>query len=125
MPEPQYISGVCNIGPAEIAMRRTVGWTGLIFTAAFFVLALRTHLNPLWRLAVFFPVFLSAAGFLQARAKFCSGYARRGLYNFGKVSNGISIDDEASRLQDRKRGNQINLYSAVIGAAVAVASVFL
>ena len=33
-PKPQYIPGVCNIGPAEIRARQLVGWVGLATTIA-------------------------------------------------------------------------------------------
>lgn len=34
-----------------------------------------------------------------------------------------TVTDEESRAKDRRKGNQINLYSALIGAVVAIISV--
>ena len=47
----EYIPGVCNIGPAEIARRRRAGWTGLVATVV------------LWALFVFFDIPAHCGGF--------------------------------------------------------------
>lgn len=116
----EYVPGVCNIGPQEIARRRILGWVSLAITIALVLILVLTKVNPWWRLFVFFPAGLSASGFLQARSHFCSGFARVGAYNFGPAGQTTKIEDEESRKKDRRKGNQITLYAALIGAAVAV-----
>lgn len=121
--EPQYIPGVCNIGPAEIARRRNLGWIGLAVTVAVLALLVAMDANRWWGLLLFLPAAGSASGFLQAHFRFCSGFSRAGVFNFGPVGETHAVTDEQSRAADRRRGNQIGLYSALIGAAVAIISV--
>jgi hypothetical protein len=118
----QYIPGVCNIGPKEISRRRSLGWIGLFTTIVVFVVFILLKLNPWWRLIVFLPATASASGFLQAQFHFCSGYARTGMFNFGNIGQAqhISEEEKDARAKDRKRGNQITRYAALIGAIVAI-----
>jgi hypothetical protein len=74
----------------------------------------------LWRLAVFIPAFLSAAGFLQARYRFCSGYAARGVYNFGRPGQTRGVNDDAASRRDRRKGNQILVMTVVIAAVLTL-----
>jgi ABC-type phosphate/phosphonate transport system permease subunit len=115
--EIQYVPGVCNIGPAEVGRRRTLGWLGLIATVALLVLLHWRHLGRNWDLLVFIPAFLSASGFLQARFHFCTGYAARGVYNFGRPGQSRAVPDEQSKRVDRRLGNRLMLYAFVIAAA--------
>ncbi len=116
----EYVSGVCNIGPQEIARRRNFGWGALAATVVLLLVLIWTGVNPWWRLFVFFPAAMSASGFLQAYFHFCSGFAQRGVYNFGQLGETIKIDDAPSRAKDKRKGNQIMLYSALVGIVVAV-----
>jgi hypothetical protein len=125
MPQIYYTPGVCNIGPEEIRRRRNLGWFGIAVALALFALCYGLGLNPLWRLVIFFPAMLSASGFLQAYFHFCSGFARRGIFNFGAIGHTESVSGEASLAKDRKKGNQIALYSALIGVAVALIAVLI
>lgn len=118
--EIQYVPGICNIGPAEVSRRRALGWLGLLASIALVLLLHWRHATRAWELVVFVPVFLSASGFLQARFHFCTGYAARGVYNFGPPGQSRAVPDDASRRMDRRQGNRILLYAIVIAAAVAV-----
>lgn len=117
--EIQYVPGVCNIGPAEVGRRRTLGWVGLIATVVLVVLLRWRGATRGWELLVFVPAFLSASGFLQARFHFCTGYAARGVYNFGRPGQSRAVPDEQSKRVDRRLGNRIMLYALVVAAAVA------
>lgn len=122
MTETQYLPGVCNIGPVEIRRRRLGGWVSLGVTVVALVILAWSDLSPWWRLLVFFPATASAAGFLQARMEFCSGFSRAGVFNFGDLGETERVTDETDRAKDRRRGNQIMLYAALIGAAVALSA---
>jgi hypothetical protein len=119
--EIQYVSGVCNIGPAEVARRRALGWVGLVATVVLVGVLLWIGAPRLWALAVFVPAFLGAAGFLQARYKFCSGYAARGVYNFGRPGQTRAVPDDAAQRTDRRRGNQILMATVLIAVVVTLA----
>jgi hypothetical protein len=60
----QYVPGSCNIGPAEIGIRRRFGHAGLAATAALGVALLRSDLHPAWRLTLALPAAGAAAGSL-------------------------------------------------------------
>ena len=120
-----YEPGVCNIGPAEIGRRRRIGWLGLI--AGVLLLGVLVFVGaPAWsRLFVFLPVALAASGFLQAHFHFCSGFAARGVYNFGNLGPVQRVADAADRARDKRRAMSINLASVAVGIAVAVVAFLL
>lgn len=125
MEDPRYVPGKCNIGPEEINRRRAFGWGALAVTMLAGVGLLKSRTNRWWRLLLFFPASASASGFLQARLHFCSGFSRLGVYNFGPAGETHEVTDPTARADDRRRGNQINLYAALVGGAVAAAGVLI
>jgi len=125
MTQTEYVPGVCNIGPAEIARRRRVGWIGLGVTAVLFGVLIAVDAGRWWMLLVFLPATMSASGFLQAHFRFCAGFSRAGVFNFGPIGQTQRVEDQESLAADRKRGNQILLYSMLIGAAVALLAVMM
>ena len=125
MAQIEYIPGVCNIGREEIARRRNFGWISLAIVIVVFFALVWSGVNSWWRLFIFLPATMSASGFLQAYFHFCSGFARIGAFNFGSVGQRQMIVDDVSRMKDKKKGNQITLYAALIGAVVAVIGVML
>jgi hypothetical protein len=123
MAEIKYVAGECNIGSEEISRRRNLGWVALAITLLLSLALKLTGVNPWWRLFVFFPAMTSASGFLQAYFRFCAGFARIGAFNFGPVGQTHKVTDEVSRTKDKRRGNQITLYAALIGTAIAIISI--
>lgn len=120
MAQIEYVAGVCNIGPAEIARRRNIGWIGLAVAVVLLAGLVWTGVSPWWRLLIFFPTMLSASGFLQAYFGFCAGFARRGVFNLGALGHQQTVTDDASKVKDRRKGNQIGIYAALIGIVVAL-----
>ena len=118
----EYIPGECNIGAEEIARRRSVGWVSLAITTILLVAMLLTRVNRWWRVVLFFPAAMSASGFLQASFHFCSGFAQKGVFNFGPIGQTTSIEDEASGKKDKRKGFQVILLSVVLGATAAAVS---
>jgi hypothetical protein len=132
----QYLPGACNIGPEEIALRRRVGHAGVAVTAALAAALVRSGSNPAWRLALALPAAGAAAGYLQARQRFCANYGFRGLYNFesrgheqpvpraseasGASEAGPGAAAVEAREEDRRRSLQITATSASIGLGVAL-----
>jgi hypothetical protein len=119
----EYAAGVCNIGPAETARRRR-GGEGAARAALGLLLGLRLAgaARP-WRLLVFFPAAVSAAGYLQAARRFCANYGWRGLANFGALGEAEHVEDASARAEDREQALSIARRSAGIGLAVALAAV--
>jgi hypothetical protein len=121
-----YIPGVCNIGPAEIRMRRLSGWLGLGATILLWAACWAFRVPAPWRLLLFFPAAMSATGFLQAAMHFCAGFAVLGVFNLGAtVGKTDSVEQAEYRRKDRVKALQIALYSALIGLAVALAGFLL
>jgi hypothetical protein len=115
-----YVAGACNIGPAEIALRRRVGHVGLATTAILAAALIRSDLPRPWRLTLALPATGAAAGYLQARSRFCADFGYRGVYNFDRRGHEHQVPDQQARVQDRRRALQIGGASAAIGLGVAV-----
>jgi hypothetical protein len=121
----QYVPGTCNIGPAEIAMRRRVGHAGLIATAVLAAVLLLLDAAPAWRLTLGLPAALAAAGYLQARLRFCANFGFRGVYNFGALGHEERVAVEEARAQDRRRALAVAAGSALVGLATALLALLL
>jgi hypothetical protein len=122
----EYVPGVCNIGPAEIRRRKQSGWLGLGVTILVWAAFLIFGVSAPWRLLLFFPAMISAAGFFQAALHFCAGFGMRGVSNFGpEVGKTETVEQTEFRLKDRRKARLIGLYSALVGIAAAIAGFFL
>lgn len=122
----RYIPGVCNIGPAEIRMRRATGIFSLGITVIMFVLFYVMNIDPLIRLLIFIPAVTSAAGFLQAQLHFCAHFGMTGLFNVGDdLQQRESIDQVEYRRKDQRKAITIIAGSAAIGLGVALIAYWL
>jgi hypothetical protein len=121
----QYVPGTCNIGPAEIAMRRRVGHAGLVATAVLAAVLLLLDAAPAWRLTLGLPAALAAAGYLQARLRFCANFGFRGVYNFGALGHEERVAVEEARAQDRRRALAVAAGSVLVGLATALLALLL
>jgi hypothetical protein len=120
-----YQPGVCNIGPAEIARRRRAGHVGLVATLGILAALVAIGAPPVARIIVALPAAVSASGYLQARLRFCAGFASVGVFNFGDVGSTQAVLDPEARRRDRARARQISVASGLVGLAVGVAAVLL
>jgi len=126
MEHPEYIPGVCNIGPAEIAMRRRTGWIGLALTVVLGGVLASLGAAAIWFSLLFIPSAISAVGFIQAKMHFCAAFGMRGLFNFGpEVGKTDTALQAEFRARDKKKAMQILVYSALVGIAVAFAACLL
>ena len=122
----EYVPGVCNIGPAEMRRRRQSGWTGLCATAVLWALFAVLRVPAPWRLLLFFPAMLGAAGFLQAAFHFCAAFGLRGVINLGPEAGRTETVEQAGyRKKDAAKARLIGLYAALIAMAVAAAGLLL
>jgi hypothetical protein len=122
----KYVPGVCNIGPAERARRRQSGILGAAITLAILFTLVALHVPPVWRLLIFLPAAGAASGFLQDAFHFCAGFGMKGLYNVVN-SAGITNDvtSEEFRRQDKRKALTVLGLSLLIGAALAIVSLWL
>jgi hypothetical protein len=118
----QYVAGTCNIGPEEIALRRRFGHVGVVTTATLAAALIRSDLHPAWRLTLALPATGAAAGYLQARERFCADFGWRGVYNFGRrgLEHQITITADEDLAQDRRKALRIAAASGAIGVGVAL-----
>jgi hypothetical protein len=120
MNEILYTPGVCNIGPAEIAQRKKIGWIGVVITVVLSIVLLTTSLPAIIRIVVFLPAFVGAIGLLQAYAHFCVAFGQAGIFNLGPVGITQSVIDATAKQQDQKRARLLITYAVLIALAVTV-----
>ncbi len=121
----QYQPGVCNIGPAEIARRRTSGHLAALASVALLSALVAAHAPRRWRLLVVLPAAASASGYIQAQSKFCAGFGSRGQFNFGLLGQEQEVEDPEARALDVARSRRMGLQSLGIGVAVGGAALVL
>ena len=121
----QYVPGSCNIGPAEIALRRRAGHAGLVVTAALGAALLRSDLPRAWRLTLAVPAAGAASGYLQARERFCADFGWRGVYNFDRRGREQPVAGDRALAQDRRKALRIAAASAAVGVGVALVAMSL
>jgi hypothetical protein len=63
---------------------------------------------------------MAAAGYLQARLRFCFDYGFRGVHNFDALGHQQRVAAEAARAADRRRALAVALASLAVGLAVAL-----
>ena len=121
----QYVPGSCNIGPAEIALRRRAGHAGLVVTAALGAALLRSDLPRAWRLTLAVPAAGAASGYLQAHERFCADFGWRGVPNFDRRGQEQPVAGDNALAQDRRKAMRIAAASAAIGVGVALVAMSL
>lgn len=120
-----YRPGACNIGPAEIAVRRRTGLLGVAAAAvlAGALLLLGAPVAARWLVAL--PLAGGIIGLLQARLRFCAAYGLAGWRGFGAPGSAERVEDSAARRADRARALAIIAAGVAIGAAGAALLVLL
>ena len=123
--DSSYQAGVCNIGPAEIRRRRQIGFLGLIGAIALAGLLLAID-APAWtRLSLALPMAVALEGFIQARERFCAGFAMAGLQNMGELGSETAIEDDVALAADRRKAMRIHAMSMAGALAAGVAFAIL
>ena len=120
-----YVPGSCNIGPAEIALRRRAGHAGLVVTAALGAALVRSDLPRAWRLTLAVPAAGAASGYLQARERFCADFGWRGVHNFDRRGREQPVAGDRALAQDRRKALRIAAASAAVGVGVALVAMSL
>ena len=117
----EYVPGACNIGSREIMRRRAVGVAALVFAIiSGYTLLAADDLARSARWGIFFPLLVSAIGFIQARNKFCLAYGLAGTFNFGKIGDMERVFDAESKRIDRQKAI-MTLVQAALFAGLATA----
>ena len=120
-----YQPGVCNIGPAEIRMRRRAGIASLDATVAVMVAFVAFDVPAEWRWLVALPAAGAAFGFLQAQLHFCVAFGMSGLFNFGTLGTQESVLEAEFRKKDQRKAIVIAAGSLLVAFVVGAAAVLL
>jgi hypothetical protein len=121
-----YIPGMCNINRTEINKRQKLGYIGLtVFILGLIMLTLLTDVR--WvRIILILPAILSVSGFLQARNKFCVGYAGAGMQNAGEGSAEASkITNAAALAADKHKSSKMNRQTLLIAVVVTALTLLI
>lgn len=107
-------------------MRMRAGWIGLTATLVIGAFLFWLQTAPWTRLVLFFPAFLTATGFIQARMHFCVAFASKGLFNMNNA-RGVteSVEKAEFRKADQKKAVLIWTYSLLTAIVVALLAFFL
>lgn len=109
--------GESNLGPEGRRRRFFLGvfMTGLTLGLVFYMES--TDFSEAWRLLLFFPLFGTFMGFIQAREKTCAVLAEQGLWD--REGGKGKIPDARVVCRLRRRGRLILIKSALSAAALA------
>jgi hypothetical protein len=121
-----YVPGVCNIGRWEVRRRRSFAVLAFVAAALLFT-ALVASGAPAWtRLLLVLPLTGGVFSWLQARRRFCAGFAMARISNFGDgEASRRSVDDEAAHRADVAAVRRMARDAVLIAGALTLAAVAL
>ncbi len=122
----RYVPGVCNIGAWEIRRRRRFAYLGFTAAAALFAILVAVD-APTWtRLLVVLPLAGGTFSWLQARRRFCAGFAVARVSNFADGDEGRRrVEDEAAHRADIAAVRRMTRDSILIAIPIAILAALL
>ena len=124
--EGSYVPGACNIGAYEIRRRRAFGMIGVAIGVVLTVVLLAIRAPHLVRLLLVFPYWGGVFSLLQARRRFCAGFAMAGVANFADSDQGRrSVADEAAHKADMLAVLRMTRDSFAVAAVITAVLVIL
>lgn len=121
-----YVPGVCNIGAWEIRRRRAFGIVGIAAAIVLFAVLVAVG-APAWaRLLVFLPLVGGVFSWLQARRRFCAGFAVAGVFNFANGDEGRqTVRDDDARRADMAAVRRMTRDAVLIALPIALVAALL
>jgi len=121
----EYISGACNIGPAEIKRRKQGAYLGgaLYLIVAIYLIA--SDASKSTRLWVFLPAALFAVGYIQSKRKFCVAYGFLGIFNFEKLGNTTKIKVNQDLKADRKYAIKLSVQALLLAIILTLLTILI
>ncbi len=119
---PEYSSGICNIGGAEVHRRKISGFTGAVVSVVFYISCIALNAPKEIRAIIFIPLIVAWTGLLQSRKKFCVAFGLMGVFNFGELGKSTRIKEVAMRSRDRKQA--LVMLAEAVALSVVSALVF-
>lgn len=105
----EYQSGICNIGDHEITYRRRViGYGSGFISLALYIMLAYFNFPLAFYFVLLISVFISVHGFIQAKSRFCTSYAKAGKYNMSsEVGTTQDVLNGAKRKRDANTANRL------------------
>ena len=121
----EYISGACNIGPAEIKRRKQGAYLGGALYLIVSISLIASDASKSTRLWVFLPAALFAVGYIQSKRKFCVAYGFLGIFNFEKLGNTTRIKVNQDLKADRKYAIKLLVQALLLAAALTLLAILI
>ena len=117
----EYRPGVCNIGAYEIRRRRQSAIVGVVISAVLLGVLVALDVPAVFRLLVLFPLWGSIVTWLQARRRFCVGFAVARITNFADEDSGRRrVEDEAAHRADMRMVRRMVLDGFLIALPITL-----
>ena len=116
----EYISGACNIGPAEIKRRKQGAYLGGALYLIVSISLIASDASKSARLWVFLPAALFAVGYIQSKRKFCVAYGFLGIFNFEKLGHTTRIKVNQDLKADRKYAIKLSIQALLIAITLTL-----
>ena len=111
-------SEAITIGPRERRKRRLMGVVALTVGVGLAFVMVVYGAPRLFRLVIFFPIWMAGLGLLQSREKTCIALAARGVCNMDEGEEKI---DDARRVEElREKARWINRRALLTAAAITL-----
>ncbi len=121
VPDPAYRPGECNIGAAEVAVRRRFAILATAGTLGLEALLVAVRAPRPVRAVVGLPAAGAVIAIQQVRRRFCVAFGSRGVYNVaGPVGQVTPISDAAAIAADRRRVRTIVVQGTAVGLLSAL-----
>ena len=121
----EYISGACNIGPAEIKKRKQGAYLGGALYLVISIFLIATNASSATRLWVFLPATLFAVGYIQSKRKFCVAYGFLGIFNFEKLGKTTKIKVNEQLKADRKYALKLSAQALLLAIILTLLTILI
>ena len=121
----EYISGACNIGPAEIKRRKQGAYLGGALYLIVSISLIASDASSTTRLWVFLPAALFAVGYIQSKRKFCVAYGFLGIFNFEKLGKTTKIKVNQELKADRKYAIKLSVQALLLAIILTLLTILI
>ena len=121
----EYISGACNIGPAEIKRRKQGAYLGGALYLIVSISLIASDASRSARLWVFLPAALFAVGYIQSKRKFCVAYGFLGIFNFEKLGKTTKIKVNQELKADRKYAIKLSVQALLLAIILTLLTILI
>ena len=121
----EYISGACNIGPAEIKRRKQGAYLGGALYLIVSISLIASDASMSTRLWVFLPAALFAVGYIQSKRKFCVAYGFLGIFNFEKLGKTTKIKVNQELKADRKYAIKLSVQALLLAIILTLLTILI